>query len=165
MTHNHTIIPQISVRLSFSLSVCLSICPKTVCMVRFKLDQCVARNLTMFLLYLSLYGCGQIIELNDFWVVRYAFTAANVIVGHSADGGALYCLIGGRHKAVPYDGLSQWTIGGQPWLYRLYYPMCVSRRIDTWQIVYLSYKDPMSAPVTSTHSTGKCARARVLPKY
>ena len=26
--------------------------------------------------------------------------------------------------------------------YRLYYPLCVSRRIDTWQIVYLSYKDP-----------------------
>ena len=24
-------------------------------------------------------------------------------------------------------------------LYRLYYPLCVSRRIDTWQIVYLSY--------------------------
>ena len=24
----------------------------------------------------------------------------------------------------------------------LYYPLCVSRRIDTWQIVYLSNKDP-----------------------
>ena len=33
-------------------------------------------------------------------------------------------------------------IGGQSWLYRLYYPLCVSRRIDTWQIVYLSNKDP-----------------------
>ena len=29
-----------------------------------------------------------------------------------------------------------------PWLHRLYYPLCVSRRIDTWQIVYLSNKDP-----------------------
>ena len=29
-----------------------------------------------------------------------------------------------------------------PWLYRLYYPLCVSRRIDTWQIVYLPNKDP-----------------------
>ena len=25
---------------------------------------------------------------------------------------------------------------------RLYYPLCVSRRIDTWHIVYLSNKDP-----------------------
>ena len=25
---------------------------------------------------------------------------------------------------------------------RLYYPLCVSHRIDTWQIVYLSNKDP-----------------------
>ena len=39
-------------------------------------------------------------------VVRCAFTA-NVVVGHSAYGGALYCLIGGRHRAVLYDGLSQ----------------------------------------------------------
>ena len=29
-----------------------------------------------------------------------------------------------------------------PWLYRLYYPVCISHRIDTWQIVYLSNKDP-----------------------
>ena len=29
-----------------------------------------------------------------------------------------------------------------PWLYRLYYPLYVSRRIDTWQIVYLPNKDP-----------------------
>ena len=41
------------------------------------------------------------------------------------------------------------TIGGQSWLYRLYYPLCVSRRIDTWQIVYLSYKDP--CPTISIH--------------
>ena len=26
--------------------------------------------------------------------------------------------------------------------FRLYYPLCVSRRVDTWHIVYLSYKDP-----------------------
>ena len=32
--------------------------------------------------------------------------------------------------------------GGHSCLYRLYYPLCVSRRIDTWHIVYLSNKDP-----------------------
>ena len=53
--------------------------------------------------------------------------------GSCTDGGALYCIIGERHR---------WTIGGQSWLYRLYYPLCVSRRIDTWQIVYLSYNEP-----------------------
>ena len=26
--------------------------------------------------------------------------------------------------------------------FRLYYPLCVSHRVDTWHIVYLSYKDP-----------------------
>ena len=36
-----------------------------------------------------------------------------------------------------------------PWLYRLYYPLCVSCRIDTWQIVYLSYKEP--CPTISIH--------------
>ena len=35
-----------------------------------------------------------------------------------------------------------WNCFHLPWLYRLYYPLCVSRRIDTWQIVYLSNKDP-----------------------
>ena len=30
----------------------------------------------------------------------------------------------------------------QSWLYRLYYPQLVSCRIETWQIVYLSYKEP-----------------------
>ena len=34
------------------------------------------------------------------------------------------------------DGLFQTIVT------RLYYPLCVSRRIDTWQIVYLSNKDP-----------------------
>ena len=32
---------------------------------------------------------------------------------------------------------------------RLYNPLCVSRRIDTWQIVYLSYKEP--CPTLSIH--------------
>ena len=34
--------------------------------------------------------------------------------------------------------------------FRLYYPLCVSRRVDTWHIVYLSYKDPCpnSFPLT-----------------
>ena len=35
-----------------------------------------------------------------------------------------------------------WNFFHLPWLYRLYYPLCVSRRIDTWQIVYVSNKDP-----------------------
>ena len=34
-------------------------------------------------------------------------------------------------------------------LYRLYYPLCESRRIDTWQIVYLSNKD--HCPKISIH--------------
>ena len=38
----------------------------------------------------------QIIKFYDFCGIRYAFTAANGVVGHFADGGALYCLIGGR---------------------------------------------------------------------
>ena len=29
--------------------------------------------------------------------------------------------------------------------FRLYYPLCVSRRVDTWHIVYLSYN--LSTPV------------------
>ena len=50
-----------------------------------------------------------------------------------------------------WAGLSQkwWTIGGQYLLYRLYYLLCVSRWIDTWQIVYLSYKEP--CPTISNH--------------
>ena len=43
-------------------------------------------------------------------------------------------------------GSKRWTFsvlnGGQSWLYRLYCPLCGSRRIDTWHIVYLSNKDP-----------------------
>ena len=34
--------------------------------------------------------------------------------------------------------------------FRLYYPLCVSRRVDTWHIVYLSYKDP-TGPKISVH--------------
>ena len=42
------------------------------------------------------------------------------------------------------DGLFSETMDffRQSWLYRLYYPLCVSRRIDNWHIVYLSNKDP-----------------------
>ena len=36
-------------------------------------------------------------------------------------------------------------------LYRLYCPLCVSRRIDTWQIVFLSNKDP--CPKISIHKS------------
>ena len=35
--------------------------------------------------------------------------------------------------------------------FRLYYPLCVSRRVDTWHIVYLSYKDP--CPKISVHKS------------
>ena len=61
------IIPQVSVFLSECDSVCLSHFRFPT--VNFKLDQCVAQNLTMCLLYLSVYGCCQLIELNDFLVV------------------------------------------------------------------------------------------------
>ena len=33
-----------------------------------------------------------------------------------------------------------------PWIY---YRLCISRRIDTWQIVYLLYKD--ACPIISIH--------------
>ena len=35
--------------------------------------------------------------------------------------------------------------------FRLYYSLCVSRRVDTWHIVYLSYKDP--CPKISVHKS------------
>ena len=35
--------------------------------------------------------------------------------------------------------------------FRLYYPLYVSRRVDTWHIVYLSYKDP--CPKISVHKS------------
>ena len=96
----------------------------------------------MCLLYLSLYGCGQIIELNSSLCLRRRHC---------------YCRPSRRRwrTMLPYWRATQGgpirrtfsvnnrrTIGGQYWLYRLYYPLCVSRRIDTWQIVYLSYNDP-----------------------
>ena len=49
--------------------LCSSISKKTVRTIRSKLDQCVAPNLTMCLLYLSVYGCCKLTELNDFIVV------------------------------------------------------------------------------------------------
>ena len=39
----------------------------------------------------------------------------------------------------------RWTFSDN----RLYYPLCVSRRIDTWQIVFLSSQDP--CPTISIH--------------
>ena len=95
-----------------------------------------------------------------------------MVVGHSADGGAL-CLIGGRHRAVLRNGEqsadSRRTILTLPSVFR-----CVYRAelILGWQIVYLSYKD--TCPTISIHkryiqilwtpmdndgTTGKCARA------
>ena len=35
--------------------------------------------------------------------------------------------------------------------FRMYYTLCVSRRVDTWPIVYLSYKDP--CPKISVHKS------------
>ena len=76
-----------------------------------------------------------------------------VIVGNSADGGTVCCLIGGRHRAVLNDGRngeqSAENRADNPDFTVCNYPLCVSRRIDTWQIVYLSYKDP--CPTISIH--------------
>ena len=63
------------------------------------------------------------------------------------------------------DGLSQkrWTIVTLP---PVLIPLCVSRRIDTWQIVYLSYKDPcptISIRKSEIHvpdSDGTCANSQ-----
>ena len=46
---------------------------------------------------------------------------------------------------------SPWKCIPLPWLYRLYYRLWVSRRIDNWQIVYLSNKDP--CPKISIHKS------------
>ena len=45
------------------------------------------------------------------------------------------------------DGLFSETMDFR--YFRLYYPLCVSRRVDTWHIVYQSYKDP--CPKISVH--------------
>ena len=94
-----TIIPQMSVGLSVCpsvrlsvctsvrlyvcpsvrLSVCHSISTEIVRTVHFALGQCVARNPTMCIFCLSLYGCGQGIQLNDFASCSLAFIA-NVVV-------------------------------------------------------------------------------------
>ena len=78
----------------------VSISKKTVRTIRSKLDQCVAPNLTMCLLYLSMLGCCQLTELNDFLVVFYKLR----IIGNSADGSAICSIIGGRHSAVLTEG-------------------------------------------------------------
>ena len=81
-----------------------------------------------------------------------------VIIGNSADGDALCCLIGGRHRAVLIDGRngeqSADNRADNPDFTVCSYPLCVSRRIDTWQIVYLSYKDicpTISIPIRYIH--------------
>ena len=100
VTTNLTIIRQISVVGGVCLSGTVSISKKTVRTIRSKLDQCVAPNLTMCLLYLSVYGCCQLTELNDFLVVFYKLR----IIGNSADGSAICCIIGERHRAVLTEG-------------------------------------------------------------
>ena len=55
------------------------------------------------------------------------------------------------HAGVVINFFRPWNFVHLPWLYRLYYPLCVSRRIDTWQIVYLSNKDP--CPKLSIHKS------------
>ena len=50
----------------------------------------------MCLLYFSVYRCCKLTELNDFLVVLYKLR----IIGNSADGSAICCIIGGRHRAV-----------------------------------------------------------------
>ena len=52
---------------------------------------------------LSLYGCGKIIVLNDFCVLFAVPPPTNVVVGNSTDGGALYCLIGGRQATRTFS--------------------------------------------------------------
>ena len=95
-----TIIRAISVVGRWALSGTVSISKKTVRTIRSKLDQCVAPNLTMCLLYLSVYGCCKLTELYDFLVVFYKLR----IIGNSADGSAICCIIGGRHRAVLTEG-------------------------------------------------------------
>ena len=70
-----------------SANLCLSVrqfCPsistETVRTMHFALGQCVARNPTMCRFVLSLYGYGQVIQLNDFVWCSLAFFA-NVVVG------------------------------------------------------------------------------------
>ena len=93
----HTIIPQISV----CPSVCPSV-PKFVLEIDFhenrSHDSVQTRPLcwpeTSDVQYaLSLYGCIQLLQLNYFWVM----IATPLIIGYSADGSALCCIIGGSH--------------------------------------------------------------------
>ena len=74
--------------LSFCDSISFSIYKKTLRTVNFKLDQCVALNLTMCLLYLSVYGCCQLISyrITDLSGILYAMllSAIPTTVAHSA---------------------------------------------------------------------------------
>ena len=126
---------------------------------------------------LSLYGCGQIIKLND--VVWYSLCL------HRRQ----CCCQPFRRRGrtlLPYCRATQGWPKRRTFsemvdnrrtilLYRLYYPLsvCVSRRIDTWQIVYLSHKEPCPTisihkryihvpwpPMDNDGTTGKGARAR-----
>ena len=78
---HHTIIPQISVRLSVCPSVrrfCPSISNRSHDALRAR-PMC-ARNPTMCPFFLSFYGYGKVIQLNDFVWCSLAFIA-NVVVG------------------------------------------------------------------------------------
>ena len=55
-----------------------------------------------------------------------------------------------RYINVPWTLMDEtWTKHGRSMDKRLYYRLCVLRRIDTWQIVYLLYED--ACPKISIH--------------
>ena len=96
---HHTIIQQIYVR----LSLCPSISTETVRTMPFALGQCVARNPTMCLFFLSLYGCGQVIQLNDFMWCSLAFIA-NVVVGFPRRCHKKYLPAINHARGLPFNG-------------------------------------------------------------
>ena len=86
-TH-HTIIPHISVRLSFRLSVCLSLDlheNRSHDSLQTRPMCCPEPDDVQY--DLSLYGCGKIIELNDFCVL---FAVAHSIALLAGDTGRSY---------------------------------------------------------------------------
>ena len=64
----------------------------------------------MCLLYLSVYGCCKLTELSDFLEVFYKLR----IIGNSADGSAICCIIGGRHRAVLTEGRNREQLADHP---------------------------------------------------